>query len=133
MGVDDGLQALQSGRKLDVEVDAAPQEWRRQIALLLVAGDDYDRRVFGLHRRLVSFANLEPPRLLQHSKKIVGKIDVGLVNFVDQHYRRALLQAERLPEGTEVHVVHRLLRIAPPLHWGSWRNFLRFGSGLELT
>jgi hypothetical protein len=64
--------------------EAAAQEGVRQF-LLVVAGDEHDRAVVRLDGllRLVD-EELHPVELLQ---EIVGELDVGLVDFVDQQHR----------------------------------------------
>jgi hypothetical protein len=70
--------------KLDVVEEAAAQEGVRQF-LLVVRGDDDDRPVGGLHR-LAGLVDVElhPVEFLE---EVVGKLDVGLVDLVDQQHR----------------------------------------------
>src|SRR3546814_6060060 len=80
MHLDDVAHRLAVG-KLDIVEEAAAQESVGQF-LLVVRGDDHDRTFLRLDP-LARLVNVEthPVEFLQ---QIVGKLDIGLVNFVDQ-------------------------------------------------
>src|SRR6516162_11623859 len=84
MHVDDALHRLLIG-KPDVVEKAAAEKGVRQF-LLVIGSDDDDRAVPGVDRapRLVD-VELHPIELQQ---QIVGELDVGLVDLVDQQDRR---------------------------------------------
>ena len=80
MDVDDRLHRLAVG-ELDVVEEAAAQERVGQF-LFVVRGDDDDRAFDGLHR----FAGLVDVELhpIEFLQQVVRKLDVGLVDLVDQ-------------------------------------------------
>ena len=83
MHVDDLLHGLGIG-ELDVVKEAAAQKGVGQL-LLVVGGDEDDGPPLGLHR-LAGLVDMElhAVELLQ---KVVGKLDVRLVDLVDEQHR----------------------------------------------
>ena len=67
--------------KFDVVEEASAQEGVRQF-LLIVRGDDDERPLFGAN----GFAGLVDVEFhpVEFEQQIVGKFDIGLVDFVDQ-------------------------------------------------
>jgi hypothetical protein len=90
----DDLRHRRFVRKADVVEKAAPQKGVRQF-LLVVAGDDDDRPVFGMHG-LARLVDVEL-HAVEFAQQVVGKLDVRLVDFVDQQHRLHLA-VESLPE-----------------------------------
>src|ERR1700683_4542428 len=90
----DDLRHRRFVRKADVVEKAAPQKGVRQL-LLIVAGDDDDRPVFGVHR-LARFVDVEL-HAVQFAQEVVGELDVRLVDLVDQQHRLHLA-VEGLPQ-----------------------------------
>ena len=118
MHVDDPRHRLAVG-KADVVEEAAAQERVGQL-LLVVRRDHDERTVRRAHRplRLVD-VELHPVELAQ---QVVRKLDVGLVDLVDQHDRRRG-RFERLPQHAALDVVRDVadvlvaqLRVAQPRH-----------------
>ncbi|MNO90879.1 hypothetical protein D3C76_824120 [compost metagenome] len=93
MHVDDLLQRSAVGEG-DVVEEAAAQEGVRQF-FFVVRGDDDDRALLGLDG-LVCFVDVEL-HLVELLQQVVGELDVGLVDFVDQQ-NHPLLSLESLPE-----------------------------------
>ena len=81
--VDDLAHRLAVG-ELDVVEEAAAQERVGQL-LLVVRGDHHDRPL-GRGDRLVRFVDVEA-HAIEFLQQIVGKLDVGLVDLVDQQDR----------------------------------------------
>jgi hypothetical protein len=116
--VDDAAHGVAVG-EADVVEEAAPQERVRQL-LLVVRGDDDDRPLAGDHR-LLGLVDVEL-HAVKLEQQIVGELDVGLVDLVDQQDRPDVA-GERLPQAAPddvvADVVHaRLaeLRVAQPGH-----------------
>ncbi len=114
--VDDGLHRLLVG-KVDVMEKAATQEGVGQF--LFVVGGDHDHWAMTGTNGLAGFIDMEF-HAVEFLEQIVGKLDVGLVNLVDQQ-NHPLVTGEGLPQlaGTQVvgHVLHALdtqLRIPQP-------------------
>ena len=100
MHVDDRRHGVGIG-EADVVEEAAAQERVRQF-LLVVRGDDDDRpapRVHGL-AGLVD----EELHAIEFLQQVVGKLDVGLVDLVDQQHR-TLVGDERIPQFAALDVV----------------------------
>ena len=93
MNLDDAPQG-RFVRKADVMEEAAPQEGVRQF-LLIVAGDDDDRPMPRADQ-LLRLVDVEF-HAVELAQQVVRKLDVGLVDFVDQ-YHRLQLELECLPE-----------------------------------
>ncbi len=135
MHVDDPLHRLAVG-KADVVEEAAAQERVGQL-LLVVRRDDHQRPVPRLYRavRLVD-VELHPVELVQ---QVVRELDVGLVDFVDQHDSR-VRAFERLPQHARLDVVGDVgdlglaqLRIPQPRHGVVFvESLLRLGRGLDV-
>ena len=100
MHVDDLLHGLGIG-ELDVVKEAAAQKGVGQL-LLVVGRDEDDGPPLGLHR-LAGLVDMElhAVELLQ---KIVGKLDVRLVDLVDEQHR-PLRVGEGLPQFSLANVV----------------------------
>ena len=116
--LDDRLHGVDVG-EADVVKEAAAQERVRQL-FLVVGRDDHDRPPPGLHR-LAGFVD-EELHAVELEQKIVGKLDIGLVDLVDQE-DRPLLRNERVPHLAALDVVtdvaHPLvaeLAVAQPRH-----------------
>lgn len=118
MHVDDLLQRLAVGEG-DVVEEAAAQEGVGQF-LLVVRGDDDDRALL----RLDGFVGLVDVELhlVEFLQQVVGELDVGLVDLVDQQ-DHPLLGLEGLPElalldvvAHVVDLVHAQLRVAQTAH-----------------
>ena len=107
MHAHDGPHRLEIG-EADVMEEAAAQEGIRQL-LLVVRGDDDHRAMLRPHG-LAGLVDVElhPVEFLQ---QIVGKLDVGLVDLVDEQDDPAR-RLERLPQlalaDVVAHVVHTL-------------------------
>ena len=86
MHVDDLLHRFLVG-EADVVEEAAAQERVGQL-LLVVAGDDDDRPLLGANG-LARLVDVEL-HLVEFAQQIVRKLDVGLVDFVDQQHRRGV-------------------------------------------
>ena len=93
MHADDARHGLGVGKADEVE-EAPAQERVRQL-LLVVAGDDHDRA----HACLDELTRLVDPELhaVEFEQQVVWKLDVGLVDLVDQQHS-LLLRRKRLPE-----------------------------------
>ncbi len=106
--LDDLLHGLLVGKRDEVE-EAPAQEGVGQF-LLVVGGDDHDGPDLGADR-LAGLVDIElhPVEFLQ---EIVGKLDIGFVDFVDQQ-DRALGCVERLPQlalaDIVLHVVNAVI------------------------
>jgi hypothetical protein len=87
--------------------EAASQEGVRQF-LLVVRGDDDDRALLGLDR-LVGLVNVEL-HLVEFLQQVVGELDVGLVDLVDQQ-DHALVGLERLPQLAFLDVVANVVNL----------------------
>ena len=81
--------------------EAAAQEGVRQL-LFVVRGDDDDRALLGLDR-LVGLVNVEL-HLVEFLQQVVGELDVGLVDLVDQQ-DHAFVGLEGLPQLALLDVV----------------------------
>ena len=100
MHVDDPAHGLAVG-EADVVEEAAAQEGVGQL-LLVVGSDHHHRPVPGDH----GFAGLVDREFhaIELEQQVVGELDVGLVDLVDQDHR-ALFAGERLPEHALADVV----------------------------
>ena len=122
--------------KADVVEEAAAQEGVGQF-LFVVRGDDHDRAAARLHglARLVD-EELHAIELLQ---QVVGKLDVGLVDLVDQQHR-ALVGDEGVPQFAALDVVADVLHagvaelaVAQARHRVVFvQALLRLGGGLDV-
>src|SRR5690242_11072705 len=118
MHVDDLRHRVPVGEP-DVVEETAPQEGVRQF-LLIVRRDD-DQRTVERDDRPLRFINVEL-HAVELAEQIVGELDVGLVDFVNQYHggRRTL---ERIPQHAALDVVRDVadaavteLRIAQSRH-----------------
>ena len=135
MHVDDPAHGVGVG-KLDVVEEAAAQEGVRQF-LLVVRGDHHDRA----QARLDVLAGLVDEELhaIEFEQQIVGELDVGLVDFVDQKHR-ALVVGEGFPQLAALDVVRDIrdpgiaeLAVAQPRHRVVFvEALLRLGGGLDV-
>ena len=91
--------------KADVVEEAAAQERVRQF-LLVVRGDDDDRPAARLHR-LAGLVD-EELHAIEFLQQVVGKLDVGLVDLVDQQHR-PLVGDEGVPQLAALDVVADVL------------------------
>ena len=89
---DDGLHGF-AVRKLDIVEETPAQKSVGQL-LLIVRGDDHQRAQLRPHR-LPGFVNMEL-HAVELQQQVVGKLDVGLVDLVDQQHH-ALLAGEGVP------------------------------------
>ncbi|MNO50669.1 hypothetical protein D3C76_410500 [compost metagenome] len=116
--------------------EAAAQEGIRQF-FFVVGGNDDDRALLGLDG-LVDFVDVEL-HLVEFLQQVVGELDVGLVDFVDQQ-DDPLLGFECLPQlalfqivAYVVDLVHAQLRIAQAADRVVLVEALvRLGSGLDV-
>ena len=135
MHVDDLVHRVDVG-KLDVVEEAAAQEGVRQF-LLVVRGDHHDRAQPGLD--VLAGLVDEELHAIEFEQQIVGKFDVGLVDFVDQQHR-ALVVGEGLPQFAALDVVPDVvnpgiaeLAVAQPRHRVVFvKALLRLGGGLDV-
>ena len=116
--MDDPLHGFLVG-EADVVEETAAQKSVGQF-FLVVAGNDDDRPVPGLDR-LLGLVDMEF-HPVEFEQQVVGKLDVGLVDLIDQHHRLHLV-GERLPQLALDDVVADVvdpriaqLRIAQPRH-----------------
>ena len=93
MHIDDLFHRL-AIREGDVVKETTAQERVRQF-LLVVGGDDDDGPPRRLHR-LAGFVNVKL-HAIEFEQQIVGKLDVGLVDFIDQEHW-SLRAGEGLPQ-----------------------------------
>src|ERR1700733_7417024 len=100
MHVDDLVHGVDVG-ELDVVEKTTAQERVRQF-LFVVRGDHHDRANLGLD----ALAGLVDEKLhaIEFKQQIVGKLDIGLVDFVDQQYR-PLVMGEGFPQFAALDVV----------------------------
>ena len=116
MHVDDALHGGRVG-ELDVVEEAAAQEGVGQL-FFVVGGDEDQRTVLGAHQ----FTGLVAVELhaVEFAQQVVGKLDVGLVNLVDQqcHLR---VGGEGLPEHAFEDVVVDVLHALATLDIGQLR------------
>ena len=135
MHVDDPVHGVDVG-KLDVVEEAAAQERVRQF-LLVVRGDHHDRAQLGLD--VLAGLVDEELHAIEFEQEIVGKFDVGLVDFVDQQHR-ALLVGEGFPQFAALDVVRDVgnpgvaeLAVAQARHRVVFvEALLRLGGGLDV-
>ncbi|MNZ46617.1 hypothetical protein D3C78_643020 [compost metagenome] len=106
MHVDDPLHCHAVGEG-DVVEEAAAQEGVRQL-FFVVRGNDDDRALLGLDR-LVGLVNVEL-HLVQFLQQVVGELDVGLVDLVDQQ-NDPLFGLESLPELAFLQVVAHVMNL----------------------
>ena len=135
MHADDGGERVGIG-ETDVVKEAAPQEGVGQF-LLVVRGDDDDGAVLRPHG-LAGFVDVElhPVQFLQ---QVVGKLDVGLVDLVDQQHHAAR-RFEGLPQLALADVVRHVmhpriaqLAVAQPADGVVFvQPLLRLGGGLDV-
>ena len=87
MHIHDGLHGLGIG-EIDVMEEAATQEGVGQL-FLVVGGDDHDRALLGAD----GFPGLVDEELhaIQFLQKVIGELDVGLVDLVDQQHHLAVM------------------------------------------
>ncbi|MNH10829.1 hypothetical protein D3C79_703190 [compost metagenome] len=90
--------------------EAAAQEGVRQL-FFVVRGNDDDRTLFGLDG-LVDFVDVEL-HLVELLQQVVGELDVGLVDFVDQQ-NYPLFGFERFPELALLQVVAHVVDLVHP-------------------
>ena len=72
-------------RELDIVEETTAQERVGQF-FLVVAGDDHDRALGGLDA-FPGFVNVEF-HAIELGEQIVGELDIGLVDLVDQQHRQ---------------------------------------------
>ncbi|MNQ71277.1 hypothetical protein D3C85_859400 [compost metagenome] len=116
--------------------EAAAQEGVRQL-LLVVRGDDDDRALLGLDG-LVGLVNVEL-HLVEFLQQVVGELDVGLVDLVDQQ-DDPLFGLEGLPQLAFLDVVANVvdlvgiqLGIAQAAHGVVFvQALVRLGGGLDV-
>jgi hypothetical protein len=135
MHVDDALHRFGVG-ELDVVEEAAPQEGVGQL-LLVVRGDEHQRAVRGADQlaRLVAVEL----HAVDFAQQVVRKLDVGLVDLVDQQ-RHRLLGREGLPQHALDDVVVDVLdlgvaelRVTQAAHGIVFvQALLRLGGGLDV-
>ena len=89
----------------DVVEEAAAQEGVGQL-LLVVGGDHHDRTLHGLHD-LLRLVDVEL-HAIELEQQVVGELDVGLVDLVDQQHR-PLLGGEGVPQLAALDVVADVL------------------------
>ncbi|RMN45982.1 hypothetical protein ALQ59_04925 [Pseudomonas syringae pv. apii] len=135
MHIDDALQSCPV-REGDVVEEAATQEGVRQF-LLVIGGNDDDRALFGFDR-FIDFVNVEL-HLVEFLQQVVGELDVGLVDLVDQQ-NHPLIGLERLPQlaffkviAHIVDLVDAQLRVAQTAHGIVFvEALMRLGGGLDM-
>src|SRR6266581_2048880 len=135
MHPDDFLHRLLVG-EADVMEEAAPQEGVGQL-LFVVRGDEHDRALLGFDQllRLVD----EELHAVELAQEVVRKLDVGLVDLVDEEHDRRL-GGERLPQHSAHYVVADLvharvaeLGVAQAAHRVVLvQALLRLGGGLDV-
>jgi cytochrome c553 len=133
--VDDALHRLGVG-ELDVVEEAAPQERVGQL-LLVVGGDEHHRPVSGLDQ-LARLVDVEL-HAVEFAQQVVRKLDVGLVDLVDQQ-RHRLVGGEGLPQRAAHDVVVDVLdalvaelAVAQPAHCVVLvQALLRLGGALDV-
>src|SRR6266704_1066382 len=132
---DDFLHRFLVG-KADVVEEAAPQEGVGQL-LFVVRGDEHDRALLGFDQllRLVD----EELHAVELAQQVVRKLDVGLVDLVDEEHDRRL-GGEGLPQHSAHYVVADLvharvaeLGVAQAAHRVVLvQALLRLGGGLDV-
>ena len=120
-------------RELDVVEDAPAQKRVRQL-LFRVGGDDDDGPLLGPHR-LLGLRNVEL-HLIQLPQKVVGELQVCLVDLVDEQHH-PLLRAERLAQldivADIIHAMGAELAVVEPLdHIVDIQAILSLGGGLDV-
>jgi len=107
--VDDFLQRG-AIREADVVEEATAQEGVRQL-FFVIGGNDDDRADLGLDR-LIGLVNVEL-HLVEFLQQVVGELDVGLVDFVDQQ-NNPLLSFEGFPQFALLQVIAHIVDFIDP-------------------